>query len=410
VALVLATAWNVSQRRAITALQTEQAELGKKIAAASVSGPGSAASPFAARSTSAKRGGGGPIDWKALASQVTDSEGDDAKDLHAMLEFEQRVGKMSKDEILSALDEVAGLEMSDEARDALESLLIEPLIEQDPELALRHFADRIANEPDGIGWQLATALQEWAKKDLAGATAWFNQQIAAGTFDSKTLDGRSDLRIQYEGALLGNLLGVDVNAAGQRLAAMPEDQRREILQQISFDDLTVDQQRDYAALVREHVPESEREGSFAHIASEVVDQGGYSGVSAFLDSVNASPAERVAAAREAAEAKFEQLAHEGNITADDVDKLRTWLGSEAPGLVDSITGKAIAEAAQDDGKFTFEEASKLALKYNQNSKNDDVLVAFLKSYDARSNLDLAKHLAEMIKDPQRRSEVINHLD
>lgn len=401
VALVLVGVWNVVQMRSISSLENDSASLRKKISAAPISGNTPRESPRGGRrDPSASSTNKQPIDWKQLSAGL--EELDD-------MELEERIKEMTQAEILAALETVAALEAG-ESRDEVESMLLDSLIQQNPEQALNRFADRITGDADGIGWQLATALGGWAKKDLAAATAWFDKQIAAGTFDSKTLDGKSEMRIQFESALMESLLLSDPNAAGQRLAALPEDERREVLEQLPFDELGSNGQKTYAELVRQLVPADEREGSFANIASQLVNDEGFADVSAFLDAVNASPAERAAAAIETAETHFESLAGDGKVTRADVDALRTWLERQAPGKVDTITGRALAEAAQEDGEFTLEEASRLVLDYQKSSGSDDMLVAFLKSYAARSNLKEARELANKIQDPQRRANIIKELD
>lgn len=394
------------QMRSISSLEDERTVLRKQIAAASPSGGGAGGRPTG-RSVEGKTGGGkGNIDWKALAAQLaSEQEGGGVGDSRAMM----RIEKMSDDEMLAALDEIAGLELSPEDRTVLESMIIDPLIEKNPELALMHLGDRIQSDPDGVGWQLSSALKQWAKGDLGAATAWFDKQIADGTFDSKSLDGRSEMRLQFEGALLESLLGTDPEAASRRIAAIPEDQRREILQQLSFDELSPTERNSYTAMIRNLVPEDEREGSFAYIASELVTDGGFSEVSTFLDGVNASPQEREAAAKDVANSRMEQLAQDGTVTAKDVDSMREWLTRQAPGEVDAITGKALGEAAQERGKFKFSDASELVLKYYQSSGNDDVLVGFLESFSAHSNLETARHLAGMITDETRRNEILENL-
>ncbi|NJR42733.1 MAG: hypothetical protein HC767_08755 [Akkermansiaceae bacterium] len=113
---------------------------------------------------------------------------------------------MSREEIIAALDEIDRLDLSDEERDALISEILDPLIEKDPQYALERFADKIKTDPDGIGSQLSSAMRAWAQKDLGAATAWLDRKIAAGDFDSKTLDGQSDVREEFEAALLGSLI------------------------------------------------------------------------------------------------------------------------------------------------------------------------------------------------------------
>ena len=86
---------------------------------------------------------------------------------------------MTREELLAALDEVATLDLTDNARGMLEQMLIGPLIEKAPELVLTRFIDCLQDARSGLKWHLPNALREWAKNDPAKADAWFDQQIAA---------------------------------------------------------------------------------------------------------------------------------------------------------------------------------------------------------------------------------------
>ena len=409
-ALVLVIAWNATELRSIASGKSETAALQEKIATAQAEGSASHELAVAKGGTQAIRPGAkAPRDWRQLADFMGESQPTSEKArMRAMAEFEKNLAEMSRQEIIDALDEIDALDLNAEQRRALESEIIDSLIAQDPEYALQRFADRILSDPDEIGSQLSAALRDWAKKDLKAATAWFDLQIAKGNFDSKTLDGNSETRAGFEAALMESLLSSDPAAAARRLAEMPEDQRRGILEQLPFKALGESEQSAYTQLVRGLIPADERQGAFANISSQLVSDG-YKEVTAFLDSANASPEERTAAAGQAAQTRLEFLARKGPITQGDVDELRTWLTSQASGTVESITGKAIAEAAQDGGKFKFSEAAQLIRHYQKISGNDDGIVSFLQSYSARSNLDEAIQLADMISNPQRRAQVLQSL-
>jgi hypothetical protein len=410
VALALVVAWNTAERRAVSSLETESAVLRGKISKALASGSSRTALTAAATNGKTQGASKRPINWKEMAALVAAAQdGGDKAGMRALLDFQQRLSEMSREEMIAALDEIAALGLSDAERLAMEEMIVEALLKQDPQYVLERFVDRIESEPDGIGWQLSTAMGEWAKKDLKAATAWFDRQIAAGKFESRSLDGRSEMRTQFEAALMESMIGSDPASAAARLAELPEDQRREVLQQLPFSDLSPEEQKAYAAMVRELIPEDERAGSFAHIASQLVDDEGYGKVGAFLDAIGATPEERAAAAKQTAESRLSLLANEDGVTRADVDSLREWLTRQAPGETDSIIGKALAEAAQDSDAFGFSEASQLALHYQKISGSDDVLVAFLKSYSARSNLEEARHLADMITDEKLRKQLLRDL-
>jgi len=409
VALVAVLVWNVSQWRSISSQEEQSRVLRTRIESArSPRKPGDPTAADGSRSSKIKiPAGNEAIDWKNLSARMAEmQESGGVGDMRAMVELQKRLSGMSAEELIAALDAISALGLEPGVRNLMEEMLVEPLIGRDPELALATFADRIQNDEDGVGWQLSAALGAWAKKDPAAAGAWFDRQIAAGLFESKSLDGQSQRRMEFEAALVGVLLTSDGVAAGQRIAALPEDQRREALEQIPFSELTAAGQKAYAELVRGLVPQDERAGSFTHIISELIPEGGYAKVEAFLDGIQASPEERAVSAREAANSQLEKIAGERAVTRDDVEAMREWLNRQAPGTVDRVTGEALADAAQDGGEFSFSDASKLAVEYHRSSGNDDVLVAFLESYAARSNLEEALPLADRIADPKRREKIL----
>jgi len=409
--LALVGAWNAVQVRSIHSVEKTGTELRGKIAVARAS----SMPDLAGSSGSGKAGGTNSKagvknrDWKELAAMLLEAEKGTSSDLRSQMAFQQDLRGMSRDEIIAALDDIANLGLSDEARELLENQMLDALIKQDPEYALKRFADRIEGDSNEFSWQLSTAFGQWAKTDLAAAKRWFDEQVRDGKFDSKSLDGRSDTLLQFESELMESLIATDVNAAAQQLAGLPEDQRREVLEKLSFADLSPAEQQAYTDLIRQYIPADERQGSFAHIASQLVDDSGYDKVTAFLDAVQATPEERAAAAKQTADSQLEQLADEGKVNQASVDKLRDWLKEQSPGNVDSLTGKALAEAAQDGGEFDYAEASQLVLKYQKSTGSDDILVAFLEGYSAHSNLDQAIHLAEMISDERRRAQVLKNL-
>ncbi len=411
-ALIAALAWNVSQWSAVSDHQQQVDTLRTRVAEARAHPAGTSSTNRGHVSKAKPLPASGAIDWKDFSARMLgmdDESGGSADDLRAMAEIQNRISAMTRDELIAALAEVASLDMDAEEKASLEEMLMESLIEKDPQYALERYADRIKDDDDSVGWQLSSALTGWAKKDPAAATRWMDAQIAAGLFDSKSLDGHSQPRLEFEAALVGQLLGSDPAAAQNRISALPEDQRREALEQISFSELSPAEQKLYAEMIRGFVPQDERAGSFTHVISELIPDGGYDRVSSFLDDIQATPEEREVSAREAANAQLEEIATDRAVTRADVDAMRKWLESEAPGTVDRVTGEALGDAAQEEGEFGFEQASALALEYQRKSGNDDVLVAFLESFAARSNLEQALHLADKINDPKRRQEIIESL-
>jgi hypothetical protein len=409
VALVIAGGWLGSQRQSIYTLEQGSAALQEAIAARSSgvvedSARGKPAPPV--KMAKEKE----PIDWKKVADQLAESRhGGGMGDMREMMRFQQRLQAMSQEELVAALDEIAALDLLAETRNMLEQMLLGPLAEKDPELALTKFIGRLEDNNGSFSWQLSEAMQHWAKKDRAAAIAWFDRQIAAGTFDSKSLDGKSRTRIQFEGNLINLLLSSDPDAAGLRLGALPEDQRSETLMQYSSHQLKEEDQLSFAILVRDQVPEKDQARTLGQLASRMVGKDGYAKVTEYLDRIQATPAERTACVEQAADSKIQSISYQKKVTREELDSMREWVTAQAPEKTGSVTGKALANASHQGRKMEFSEAAELAVQYHDTSGNDEVLSSFLDSWQARQNKEQARVLAGKISDGKRREEILEQL-
>lgn len=350
-----------------------------------------------------------PAEWKNIAAKLTGETGDTEESLQEILTLQDRVAAMSDAELATALENMESMDLTQDERDSLEELLIDPLIEKNPQLALEKFADQIKTDEDGMGWKLSEALANWAKNDLAGATKWLDSQIASGTFEAKSLDGHNFLLLDYEAAVVSELLAQNPAEAERRIGALDEDLRREALERITFSDLGNAAQETYAKLIRSLVPADERSGSFVYIMDQLVPERGFEGVDAFFQQTHASEEEKSVASQQAANVNISEIASERSVTSADIDAMRTWLQKYSPNEVNKVTGEALAEATQDGGEFTFDQASALVKQYHQQSGDDQVIIGFLKSFAARSNLEEALPLAQLIANPARRQEILDEL-
>ena len=412
-ALVAALLWNLPPWRAIQTLEANSLYLRERIdAARAPAAPEGRESRVAPAPEMAAARQPKPIDWRYLAAQVRLSEkpkSGEPVDEQALYDFSERLAEMTREQLLTALAEIANLGLEPEVRAKLERAFVEPLVEKDPKEALTRFADRIRDDPDDLGSQLSPAMLAWAKQDLTGATTWFDQAIATGVFESKTLDGRSDPRLEFEAALAGVLLASDPAAVGRRIAELPADQRAETLQQIQVSELTPAAQKDYIELVRRLLPMDEREGPFASAFSELVPDGDYQKSAAFLDDIQATPEERAIAAESAAGNRLEAIAEMRNLTRDDVAATREWLTRQSPDTADRLMGEAMGRASMEGGEVGYAKLVELVLEVQASSGNDDTLVAFLERSDASGHPEKSKQLAEKITDPQRREEALESL-
>lgn len=406
-ALVASGLWLGLQQRSISTLEKETVLLRQHVEAARHAVAADSDPSLAAARTHGKQEKD-DIDWKNLADTMAKAERGGMPDMRAMLKLQTRLMSLSGAELTAALDEIAALELSKDARRSLENMLIGLLAQKEPKLVLDRYIDRINDNRDGMGsWQFAHTFQQWTGKDSAAAIAWFDAQIAAGKFDSKALDGKSQSRLQFEAAVVASLLNSDPDAAGKRIAALPEDQRRELFQQ-GMMNVKPGSEKNFAALIREHVPENEQGQALSNVTGRLIHQGGYDKVGEFLDEIEATPAERKEVAKSAATNKLQQLFHQGGVDRKAVDEMREWLARESPEAVDTITGESLGNLWSQQSRW--EDNARLIGELHAGNPSDDLLVSFLNGHQATQHPEAARELAGKIADETRRAEVMARLE
>lgn len=406
-ALLIATAWLGVERRSIAKLEEENTALRKHIAAARGAGASEGAGSAAAAATTKKPD---DLDWKQIADQLGGmNRNGGMPDMRAMIRIQQQIMSMDNEQLVAALDEISALDLDGNTRSMLEQFLIAAIAEKDPELALRNFIDRAGDRNGAASWQLMNALANWAKKDSAAAITWFDAEIAKGTFDSKSLDGKDGPRQRFEGALIDILLSKDPDAAGRRLDALTDDERRMALTGFSMHGMKPEDQKAFADLVRSKLPEDQQADVIANRATSLAYSGGYSELSGYLDRIDATPAERDATINRVAENKLQVLGQQRKVTQDDIEELRKWSDAQSPGSAGRATGKALSGAMNSGNGMKFSEAAAMAEEYQAAGGGDDVLVPVLENWHARENKELARELAGLISDEKRREEILEKL-
>ncbi|MEI7953813.1 MAG: hypothetical protein WCJ66_01475 [Verrucomicrobiota bacterium] len=407
VALVLVGTWLGIVHLSIAAMDGQNAMLSKHIEAArllSTKGGGSQAKAFDKFTRD-----GTPLDWRKLAGVVVQMQKSGGLgDLRTMVHLQQRLRSMTPEELVAALDEIAALDLPATSRAALEPLLIAPLLEQQPALVLSRLAPRLSDHDEAINRQLALALKACAKLDARQATEWFDQQVAAGNFNSAALSGRSPTRLQFEGALLGALITAEPTTAAERLAALPDDQRAEAIGNAALCPCTKVDLSNFSNLIRSQVPASDQAAAFARQAGQWVAQGGYANTTAYLDAIKFTPDERLACVEQAVATQV--FSSNTRLTTADLENLRAWVSSQVPQETASITAKVLCTAAMNHRKLEFAQAAELAVQYSRASGNDDVLVDFVDNWATRANKEEARELAAKINDAKRRAAILKRLE
>lgn len=403
-ALAVSGAWLGLQHQSLSNVESQNSTLRQRIDAARSTGSSGDSQKTAAAGKNGKQGAK-KIDWKDIAmKQKGMDRGDSIPDMRAMIELQRALLSMSAEELAAQLDEIAALDIPEDAKAMLQGTLIGVLADKDPKLAIERFGDRLGDDRNGMSWQISHAFQKWAEKDSAGALAWFDAQIAAGKLESKSLNGQNDIRQRLEGAVITSLVGSDPAAAAERLSRIPEGQRAAIFQNGMFFNTKPGSEKAVADLIRSQVPEAQRNETIARSASMLVHQGGYERVGKYLSDIGASAAEREAIVSQAVQSKANTFTNgEKPDLGKTIEEARAWAIQQSPDAADKITGKALA-SAQD-----FAQASALALKYQEQTGKDDVIIGFLEGGAAYRNSEAALKLVDKISDPAKQEELRKQL-
>ncbi len=397
--------WNTRQVLAISSTTAAQSDLREKISKHAATSKSATEMNRREVTQAAVTPGKHLADRRWIAEQVEAMDtASSLQQLRATVLFQQQLDGLSAGEMIALLDSAPQLGLSDSGVETLQSLIVARLTKTDPEQMVRRYGENFDAQSETVNWQLSTGLQKWAEKDLPGARAWLDQQVAAGKLESKTLDGLSQMRLEFETGLLPALLSSDPKAAASRIAALPAEQRLEALQGMDFLKTNSAQQKAYAEILRQQLSADDQESAFSQIASEYGSiDGGFQKLDAFLDSVSASPAERATAAKDAAIIGMEHLAGQGKLSAASFDTLHTWLGKQAPEDRAEVTGQALVNAVQQVNGFSFSQAATLAEKFSRSGSDGDTLLeTFLSSSSSHASDPTYLKLVGLIQDPEKR--------
>ncbi len=401
-ALLAAGIWLGLQHQSLSNVENRNTTLRERIDAARRAGPGDEGKGGTAGGKNGKQAGPKKIDWKDLATrQRAMNRGESAPDMRAMVQMQQALLAMDAAELIAQLDEIEGLDIPADAKTGLQSMLIGMLAEKDPKAAMDRFGDKLDDDRQGMSWQVANAFQQWSQKDPTAALAWLDARIAAGKLENKSLSGMNDIRQRLESSAIGALVATNPAAAAERLSRIPEDQRAAVFQNGMFFAMKPGSEKAVADLIRSQVPEAERNTTLAQSTSMLVHQGGYERVGKFLSDIDASAGEREQIVAQAVMGKMNS-SRDGGKLEGAVEEGRAWALQQAPDAANRITGQMLGQTPD------FAKASELALKYQEETGSDEVLISFLENSNYRSSAP-SPALLDKISDPVKREELRKRL-
>ena len=400
VLLAVAGCWLLMQERNIAEIDNQTSSLEKRIATARNQKPEQSTGAVKKPRPDANAGDAA-FDWKRILSELS-GQGDGSE----LTRLRKRLKNMSAAEISNAFDEIERMDMLPEATFRLENVFLPALIEMDPVAALTKFAGAANSGIAGPSERdfLARALGVWARKEPANAGAWMDRMLSNGMFDNKSLAGASPTRIRFETEMVEALSHSDLAAAKQRLSALTEDAAQAVLVRTYPSADRQEQDAVFAKLARETLSPSRSIAVFSCEASRLSKD--YADVTAYLDRISASAAEREACIGEAAKTRLGNISFDRAVTLEEVEAMRDWAGANRAD-VDEVTGKALGHATGGN-RMTFDDASAIVLHYYEISGDDHIIRAFLTG-NARSFGDQSRALAEKIADPAQRAAILERI-
>lgn len=408
IALVLSGAWIGTHRQSIHTLDRRSDLLEAAISAhASTAVTGVPTAKL--QRTVGQKNGRATIDWNAVAVQLASANPPGQLNDMDQFMFEHRLGDLSKEDLLAGLDQISVLDFPDSVKTSLQETVVLALSQKDPEFTVINLIHRFQGTGT-LQLHIAEAFKKWADHDFTKASGWMDEQIRAGTFDYKSLDGINGLEATLQGTLVRAQLSQPDGDAARRLKQVPEDQRGNFLIHISWPPLNADELAPFAELVRTAVPAASQAKAFSAVICRHSEN--LSDVVSFLDGIKATPEERAVCIGGVAAWKILGISLNREVTHDDVVGIREWVGQQVPEAVDRFTGQALDEAVKKPGKprgMAFSDVADLALEFIS-SGNEEVLAVFLQGESARSNKALARSLADKIIDEVRRAEVMKNLN
>jgi len=390
VAMLITGAWIGFEKQSAATLEHETHVLTQRIQLARVAEENSVRIRVAEEKLQKEK----KVDWKDYSMKLAQMRSGGIMDMRSMLKLQSLLKDMTADELLGQLDEIEALDLPDVSRSQLEEMILSQLGEKNPQGALRRLVDRM----DVINFtqqnSLAAILGKWAEKDRLAAMEWFDQAIEEGKFDSKSLDGKSEVRLAFERSLMNKLLSSDPQKADARITSLSMEQREELFKNnymISQEGPEV--QKAYVDIMRAHLSVDQAKENLANLAGSLFYEG-YDKVDSLITCISATAEEKVSIVEQVMNHQVSQMSWE-KWKPEMLEKARAWASIHAPAQVDTLTRKALGRAGN------YNKSSTLAIQYLESTGNDEVMVAFLTEVsDSRG-----KELIDKIKDPVLREQV-----
>ncbi|MCX6865445.1 MAG: hypothetical protein NTV46_04360 [Verrucomicrobia bacterium] len=168
----------------------------------------------------------------------------------------------------------------------------------------------------------------------------------------------------------------------------------------------------FAGLVRSHIPAEQQVAVLFQAAPYFRNLEDYPVFSAYLEKLEATPAERIACTEKFAGANINRISNYRKVNRQDIDAIRSWFREIAPEGVDSSNGRVLTEAMSNRvTSMRLAQASEIALELLETGATDEVLATLLETAKLdKPEVKLALELSSRIQDETRRAAIVKHLE
>lgn len=355
-------------------------------------------------------------DWKRLILFNNDEER--YQYTEAWKRLEALAVEMSGDELTKAYQEMATLPIHAPFRNYLEWVMLEELEKKNPEFAFSQYIER--NKDGGVVLGGYGNFDQWLDRDPEAAARWYENQLAAGTFD-KTLDGNSPARVPFESAYIMALVDSDPASAeqimknfppelrgrfGDYVDVVPMEKRKSLVDLLRKTMVT----EDYMALLRQT---SVFEYNFRSEYDSDPENAKKS-----LDRYAVTPEERTALLADQfsdfAAYRAMRASDGGDPRRNEFDANRKWVQAVDPSSADRATGAALQTYLKRvNNHESYDFVEKAALDYVNSGAGDQLLLPIIEGSANGSNTfpkDRARGLAAKITNSSLRNELLQKLN
>ncbi|MDB6133964.1 MAG: hypothetical protein JWM59_2207 [Verrucomicrobiales bacterium] len=354
------------------------------------------------------------IDLKGLAKSLAAMDKGGVPDMQALFKIQKSILDLPPEDLSALVADAARLDVPENQKNSLIMMLMQGLAQKNPKAAVL-VGQSLLQEASPEQRQMRmggmqTAFSQWADQDPDAARQWYDAELAAGRFENRRLDSTDPLRTVFEAALLPGLAVKNPTAAKDRLLAMPEPQRLEVLSNSRDFGEDAASQKLFASLARGTLKDDQKTRALANMAAGIQHGRELKDVSEFLTNVSATPEEKTRILPEVAGFRLRSLVWESDepLTVKGIAPLRDWMEQEQRGSSAKSLGESLASVA-GSGKFDQAKAVALVTALYDSSPSDELVSTFIAGSRAQENPGLYRPLAEKIQDPSQRAKVLDIL-